>query len=234
MTNFRQNQHSTHSTTLIGDWEMRTRIVLFILVLCLISLSGISLAAKPDHGPKPNPGPGPNQGVYEPKTKFWMEKFQGGGPGQEGNVLMAVGQGFTFQHATLDHVEKNSDDNFTTTYIGGELTLNSAGPWAKKMKGKKPFRTLKASDITATNVSTFHSPTGTLKFTITFGGDFDNADFSYCARATYEGVPQIKFDDDGKPVFQRGLGPDDFRAWIAISDPNADLDCAKVVWPVLP
>ncbi len=40
------------------------------------------------------------------KTKFWKEKFFGGGPGQPGNVLMALGQGFILQNAVLDNVEQ--------------------------------------------------------------------------------------------------------------------------------
>ena len=36
------------------------------------------------------------------KTKFWKENFFGGGPGQPGNILMAVGKGFMLQNVVLD------------------------------------------------------------------------------------------------------------------------------------
>jgi hypothetical protein len=184
---------------------MRTKIALFTLVLTLIAFTGVSQAAS-------------SEVSYDPVTKFWMEKFQGGGPGAEGNVLMAVGQGFVFQHATLDgDPVLNDDGSYTTTYILGELTLNPSGPWVKKMKGKKPFRTLKASDITATNNS-LSGAGGYLEFKLTFGGKFDNADFCYDATATYKGYPKFKVDDDGKPVFQKGFGPDDFKAEIVFKD----------------
>jgi hypothetical protein len=172
---------------------MRARVALSTLVFVLVAFTGVSQALND---------------VYKPQTKFWMEKFQGGGPGQEGNVLMATGKGFMFQHAILEEATLNPDNSYTTTYIGGELTLNPSGPWASKVKGKKPFRTLKASDITATNHSTYDPVTGKLIFELTFGGKFDNANLSYCAKATYDGFPQIKLDDEGKPVFQRGFSPE--------------------------
>jgi hypothetical protein len=186
-----------------GDSQMKTKIAMITFVFALIAFTGISQAM--------------DDVTYTPQTKFWMEKFQGGGPGAVGNVLMAVGKGFIFQHAMLDTLSRNDDGSYTTTYILGELTLNPSGPWGKKIKGKKKFRTLKASDITATNNS-LSGADGHLKFTLKFGGKFDNADFCYDATATYEGYPQFKLDDEGKPVFQRGFGPDDFQAVIVFKD----------------
>jgi len=133
-------------------------------------------------------------------TDFWMEKLQGGGPGQQGNVLFAAGKGFIFQNAVLDKVEHTTDSTtgvttYTTTYIGGELLLNSDGPWLKHSK-------LIATDITATNASSFPAP-GELKFSLTFSGIFDNdPDLCFSAIATYDGTPTVG-QIAGIPVFQK-------------------------------
>ncbi|MBW1895727.1 MAG: hypothetical protein JRI47_01585, partial [Deltaproteobacteria bacterium] len=98
-------------------------------------------------------------------TKFWKEKFIGGGPGAPGNILMAIGQGFVFQNAVLEKAESlfNADNNvigYTTTYTGGRLTLNSQGPWLDKKK-------YQATDIDAINVSS-RDDEGNLFFTLSF------------------------------------------------------------------
>ena len=57
-------------------------------------------------------------------TKFRKEKFIGGGPGQQANVLMAVGQGFFFQNAVLESVAPTSSpDGYMTIYTTEELVF---------------------------------------------------------------------------------------------------------------
>lgn len=135
-------------------------------------------------------------------TKFWKEKFIGGGPGQQGNVLMAIGQGFVFQNAVLESVEVYGKDgwDYKTTYTGGMLTLNSTGPWLKKGM-------LKARNLTAYNYSTVDAE-GNLHFQLLMTGSFDNAAYSFDIVVTYDGTPetyQIKYDENGAFEFQMGV-----------------------------
>jgi hypothetical protein len=158
-------------------------------------------------------------GVYSTEggdfyTKFWKESFKGGGPGQPGNVLMALGEGYIFNQAKLVTVEGGgftvvgTDDPFTyafkSTYTGGMMTLIPSGPWCDS-------GTLKAKNITAVNYS-FQEPvlTGILKFHLTFEGDFVNAPgYHFVVDARYEGQPEVKYDaTTGLPCFQRGMDYD--------------------------
>ena len=57
-------------------------------------------------------------------TKFRKEKFIGGEPGQQANVLMAVGQGFFFQNTALESVAPTSNpDGYMTIYTTEELVF---------------------------------------------------------------------------------------------------------------
>jgi len=148
-------------------------------------------------------------------TKFWKEKFIGGGPGQPGNVLMAIGQGFVFQNAVLEKVEPlvNVDGNvigYATMYTGGRLTLNSRGPWLDKKK-------YQITDILATNVSS-RDDDGNLLFTLNFVGTDEKAGVSLVVTVDFHADAEnyeIKYDEDGTPDFHRGF---DFDAAIEISD----------------
>lgn len=143
-------------------------------------------------------------------TKFWKEMFKGGGPGQVGNTLMALGEGFIFNQAKLQSVEASDLAGYTykTTYVGGKLTLNSSGPWLESGK-------LRATHVTAINYSTQDPPlTGELTFLIKLEGDFDKVPYHFVIEATYIGQPEVKYDDLGNPVFQRGM---DFEVTITIT-----------------
>ena len=130
-------------------------------------------------------------------TKFWKEMFKGGGPGQIGNTLKALGDGFIFKQAKLDSIEPQGGDIFITTYVGGVLNLNSSGPWLN-------FGKLKAVNVVATNTSTFDNTTRILDFVIEFEGEFLDTGVHFKAVASYHGQPEIKFNDEDEMVFQRG------------------------------
>lgn len=141
-------------------------------------------------------------------TKFWKEMFKGGGPGQIGNTLKALGDGFIFKQAKLTQVIPLATDTYETTYEGGVLILNSSGPWLN-------FGKLKAVNVTATNTSTFDNATGILDFVIEFEGEFTHPGFHFKLVASYHGQPEIKFNDEDEMVFQRGS---DFEVKIIIDD----------------
>jgi hypothetical protein len=143
-------------------------------------------------------------------TKFWKEMFKGGGPGQVGNTLMALGEGFIFNQAKLKLVEASDipDYAYKTTYEEGKLTLNSSGPWLKS-------GILRATHVTATNYSIQDPVTGELSFLITLAGDFDKVPYTFVIEARYQGQPEVKYDEMGRPVFHRGT---DFEVEIIISE----------------
>jgi hypothetical protein len=140
-------------------------------------------------------------------TKFWKEMFKGGGPGQPGNVLKAIGDGFVFKHARI-----NQDgaipvgDTHVTTYVGGKLTLNSSGPWLNKGQ-------LRARDIEAINISTWDD-SGGLHFELRFEGIFEDTGIYFKVLAWYDGQPERKGWGNTSYEFQRGT---DFHAKIIIS-----------------
>ena len=64
--------------------------------------------------------------TYNATGDFWKEKFFGGGPGQPGNTLMAVGVGFVFQNAVLLTVEG---------------PYSPPGQWCENVGGAASYRT---------------------------------------------------------------------------------------------
>jgi hypothetical protein len=144
-------------------------------------------------------------------TKFWKEMFKGGAPGQPGNTLQALGEGYIFNQAKLATVEVGAftvgtDPTvyaYKSTYTRGKMTLNPSGPWCDA-------GALKAKNVTAVNYSNQDPPlTGLLKFHIVIEGDFFNAPYHFLIDAMYEGIPEVKFDPEtGLPAFQRGMDYD--------------------------
>jgi hypothetical protein len=181
------------------------RTIVFSLVFLMVFVIGLSAKVKV------------NPGIYSTKdghfyTKFWKELFKGGGPGQPGNVIMALGEGYIFNQAKLVNVEasNNVDYTYMTTYAGGMMTLNPSGPWCDS-------GTLKAKNITAVNYSSQNPVlTGILKFYLKFEGNFDNAPgYHFVVEAWYEGQPEVKYDElTGQPSFQRGT---DYEVTITIT-----------------
>ena len=181
------------------------RTIVFSLVFLMFFTIGLSAKVKV------------NPGIYSTEnadfyTKFWKELFKGGFPGQPGNVLQALGEGYIFNQAKLVTVEGGAfvigDDPYTyaykSTYTGGMMTLNPSGPWCDS-------GSLKAKNITAVNYSTQNPVlTGVLKFHLRFEGDFDNAPgYHFVVDAWYEGQPEVKYDElTGQPAFQRGMDYD--------------------------
>ncbi len=181
---------------------MRKEMVLIGFV-CFLAV-GFVVPALADETAKPKVLYGEYVSGEDFTVNFWMEKFEGGGPGKEGNELFAAGQGFIFKDGTLAEVTCEypaGTIKCTTTYIGGELLLNSDGPWIKKEKQKQGK--LRATDITAINESTLDSSTGDLNFTLTFNGAFDNDDkVCFSVIAEYEGNPTF-IPNDSNPILQK-------------------------------
>ena len=192
---------------------MKRKMLIGVLVLVGLLLSGTVQA-----GPGVIPGDYSTPGDFT--TKFWQEKFFGGGAGEPGNVLMAVGQGFVFQNAILAEGKKPVWYNnlsvlicvpgtgcdlevppaltlptstvyvIKTVYENGRLTLNSS-PKKWLTKGS-----LQDKDVTATNYS-FHDATyKLLGFQMRMVGSFDNASYSYDITATFTAE-----GDNYKPPF---------------------------------
>lgn len=155
-------------------------------------------------------------------TKFWKEKYFGGGDGKPGNVLMAVGEGFVFQNATLESVtpltalptemipacaSSGSVPGYQTTYTGGRLTLNPSGPWEDDITVR---------DIAATNYSGQDS-NGKRFFTLVFGGvSRDDVEVDVVATwcETEDNYRRQVTKKKAKPVYQKGTG---FEAEITIT-----------------
>ena len=115
---------------------------------------------------------------------------------------MAVGPSFIFQGAkgtgkfSFEELDPPSRSwGYRTTYTGGELILNSRGPWLDCGK-------LVASDIKATNTS-WYDAGGNLNFHLTFAGEFDNCDCTYTVNAWFDAtyMPYQKMvDRTGSPL----------------------------------
>ena len=227
-----------------------------IALVSLAFLVALLLSFSAQAGPVVNPGLYCTQGLEDDgypcignfTTKFWKEKFFGGGPGEPGNVLMAIGQGFTLQNVVLqepgpelctgENCAFTEPDhpcliggwiyNYKTIYKGGFLRLNK-GPQKGLNKGELKGLWLRkgklkdSTDLTVTNYSA-HNPDGSLAhFCLVMNGEFDNAPeyTPYSVIATFdvgEDNYQFKYDDEGNPVFQRGY---DFDAIITIGPPLA-------------
>jgi hypothetical protein len=188
-------------------WEREEDTMKKILIpMMLVMLTVLVSVAMADQTAKPKVVYGTFVSPEDFDVFFWMEKFEGGGPGQQGNVLFAAGQGFIFKDATLAEVSctfpTTGEIVCTTTYIGGELLLNSDGPWIKEEKENHKQGGLRATDVTAINQSTLKT-TGELDFTLTFSGSFDNNDAAcYSVTAEYKDIPTL-IPDPSNPILQK-------------------------------
>jgi len=193
-------------------WEREEDTMKKILIpMMLVMLTVFVSVAMADQTAKPKVVYGTYSSLEDFAVYFWMEKFEGGGPGQKGNELFAAGQGFIFKDATLKEVSSCSTSSTSegviiecdTTYIGGELLLNSDGPWIKEEKENHKQGGLRATDITASNHSFLNQSTGYLQFTLKFSGSFDNNDAAcYSVTAEYEGDPTL-IPDASNPILQK-------------------------------
>ena len=149
-------------------------------------------------------------------TKFWKEKYLGGGDGTPGNVLMAVGEGFSFQNAVLESFFTASVKSpcgggtlpvYVTTYVGGRLTLNPSGPWDDNIIVR---------DITATNLSGFDN--GKRFFILWFLGTSESGVDVEVTATFCEDTDNYKrqVTKKGEPVYQMGYN---FDAIIEITYP---------------
>jgi hypothetical protein len=188
--------------------------VLLSCICVIVLLIGVSAQARPkfEHGEYHYVGA---DGGF--KTFFWQEHemFTDGRAVEPGRRLMALGKGFVLKRAVLQREILESITNigakrYETTYTGGELILNSAGPWLQR-------GTLIDKDIEEIK-NTYTVDGQTMEFKLTFCGEFDNAPGThYKMEATYNGEPKVKLDRNGNMMFRRGFGYD---ATITISDKN--------------
>ena len=189
-----------------------------MILISVVIMLGLSLGLMAQAKPVVNPS-GSWSTPDDFATKFWKEKFFGGGPGQPGNVLMAIGQGFVFQNAVLQEVvpydipgwctDLEGVVSYQTTYEGGMLTLNSSGPWLKK-------GSLKAKNVTATNISCHDGSGNLLGFELTMEGPFNKSAYFFDITASFTVTPdnyEVKTDSRNGVVFQEGY---DFESTITI------------------
>jgi len=193
-----------------------------MILISVVIMLGLSLGLTAQAKRVINPSGGTWSTPDDFTTKFWKEKFFGGGPGQPGNVLMAIGQGFVFQNAVLQEVvpAESIPDwctalegvvSYETTYEGGMLTLNSSGPWLEK-------GSLKAKNVTATNISCHDGSGNLLGFELTMEGSFNKSAYFFDITASFTVAPdnyEVKTNSSDGVVFQVGY---DFDATITISE----------------
>jgi hypothetical protein len=158
-----------------------------------------------------------------PVTGSWQECFVGGGPGQEGNELLASSfEGmpeWEFSGAVLTgEPVLDMAGCYTTVYTGGTLSL-TGDPWGD----------LTATDVTAVNYSCsglIENCDATHCFTITFSGFFDDAPCVWFkVEATYAGDPSSGMPDCPNPEGDDyvGIADDLTEAKITIITPG-DID----------
>ena len=138
--------------------------------------------------------------------------FKGGFPGQPGNVLQALGEGYIFNKARLVGVAGSDNPSYASksTYEGGEMTLNPSGPWCDA-------GTLKARGITVVDYSS-QSPVLTGVLTLlpeSRGGLRERAGLRLRPRSLVHGPARGQVRrESGRPIFQRGT---DYEARITRS-----------------
>lgn len=125
----------------------------------------------------------------------WYEYFLGGGEGQDGNELEAIGDGFELDGALLDEVENPGPDSYKTLYTGGTLVLeNSTGlPWYNDLSSDGTFEFLMDPIVVYTNKADYPPD---LAFTIEASGALQNDPrYRIDLSASYSGVPDLILDD---------------------------------------
>lgn len=125
----------------------------------------------------------------------WYEYFLGGGEGQDGNELEAIGDGFELDGALLDEVENPGPDSYKTLYTGGTLVLeNSTGlPWYNDLSSDGTFEFLMDPIVVYTNKADYPPD---LAFTIEASGALQNDPrYRIDLSASYSGVPDPILDD---------------------------------------
>jgi len=125
----------------------------------------------------------------------WYEYFLGGGEGQDGNELEAIGDGFELDGALLDEVENPGPDSYKTLYTGGTLVLeNSTGlPWYNDLSSDGTFEFLLDPIVVYTNKADYPPD---LAFTIEASGALQNyPGYRIDLSASYKGEPLFGEDD---------------------------------------
>jgi|GEM_PF-2775858 len=125
----------------------------------------------------------------------WYEYFLGGGEGQDGNELEAIGDGFELYGASLDEVEETGPGSYKTLYVDGTLVLQNLDrlPWYKDPSSYEPFMFL-LDPIVVYTTKTVDPPN--LEFTIEASGALQNDPrYRIDLSASYSGVPDLILDD---------------------------------------
>jgi hypothetical protein len=188
------------------------KTILLSCICVIVLLIGVSAQARPKFEQGEYHYVGADGGF---RTFFWQEMLKGGAANEPGRTLTALGKGFVLKRAVLqreilESVTYSGAQQYESSYSGGELILNSGGPWLKS-------GVLIDEDIEEIN-NTYTIDGQTLEFTLTFCGEFDNAPGThYMMEANYDGEPKVKLDRNGDPVFRKGFGYD---VTITISDTN--------------
>jgi hypothetical protein len=123
----------------------------------------------------------------------WAELLQGGQNGKVGNEIMAEGDSYRFEGATIANVEPSADPawDWVTVYEGGVLTLANAegAPWYGPCGPQAPMSVAFESVTVKTRSTRFTD--GTLEFELTGHAQ------GVSILATYSGKPTITPTDAG-------------------------------------
>ena len=180
-----------------------------VMIVLVVLLAGIAYGA-------------PNTGTWTAPAEFnagdWEEFFNGGGPGQAGNTLNALGTSWSLTGATLQGspTPLNGPTYFwETTYTGGQLVLNGAGsgPWDG---GDGPY-----TAILPLTVLSSGDQGGTVTWSMTGQGILTGWDLPVSISATYSGQYQPLTDQTGAVIGM--TGPIDSATVSIIPAPGAIL-----------
>ncbi len=126
----------------------------------------------------------------------WYEYFLGGGEGQDGNELEAIGDGFELYGASLDEVEETGPGSYKTLYVDGTLVLENSIelPWYNDLSSDGTLFEFLLDPIVVYTTKTDDPPN--LSFTIEASGALQNdPGYRIELSASYSGVPDLILDD---------------------------------------
>jgi len=120
----------------------------------------------------------------------WYEYFLGGGEGQDGNELEAIGDDFELYGASLDEVEETGPGSYKTLYVDGTLVLENSIelPWYNDLSSDGTLFEFLLDPIVVYTTKTDDPPN--LSFTIEASGALQNdPGYRIELSASYSGLP---------------------------------------------